>query len=118
MKKFVIYLFAIATIVATGFASNACSKDDDEKESSKKENVSDNAGGNLVGSWYSAAEGIWIIFKANGTGSLDGEYFEWDSEGSTVYLDFEDQSASCYYSISGNKLKIAIDGETITFVKS
>ena len=98
MKKYFCFLFA--TMLCIGFVG--CSKDDDGKKNEESYEKL------IVGTWecnkswdvdygyshYRDGE-YGILFKANGTGFFleeDERYeFEWDIDGSTLYINFEDE---------------------------
>lgn len=107
--------------------SVSCDDDDDD-------NAGDDA---LLGTWmYSESDeeedyyySTSITFKSNDTGTIvytetydgmtesDTDSFTWSSNGNTLTLELFGEIETVTYSISGNKLTINGDGDTIVFTK-
>ncbi len=70
----------------------------------------------LVGTWGMGGDGN-LVFKADGTGTLDGDAFKWSVKGNVLTVTYpeEDGADQMTYQVKGDQLAIAMAGIPMTF---
>ncbi len=104
----------------------SCS-DDDDKDSSSLNTYE----ASLVGNWVEDSDYIQELFHIqlssnkqgsswatnNGIAFGDVSYFTWSATASTITQNVNGVIETANYTLSGNKLSITFEGETITYIK-
>src|SRR5687768_10256851 len=71
----------------------------------------------LVGSWTLGGQ-PFVTFKANGSGSMDGESFKWKAKGGVVTLTADGESEQAQYEVDGAQLVLVMGGMPIALQRS
>lgn len=67
----------------------------------------------LVGTWGMGGE-AFVTFKANGTGTMEGEPFQWKAKGGALTLTADGETDRAQYQLSGEQLVLSVNGIPLT----